>query len=950
MLKRLFLFACLSSSAFCFERGAELFEKKDYLESAQTFLIEAKKNDVRVPFYVRFLSENALINPQDLGEALEQEWHERLQDAAFAPIVLGRGAAYLQISLLVQGLCNVAVKKAELTLRRIKNISSEHRIGYGYYVIGRFLEKQSKINRMLANQIVGAYEKGAEFAHGLSILSLVDLPSKYPNLFSKLKIEPMYLGESKVLSDPQVSIWEREKILSRFYNQTVTNSYGIFLKSGARKGFWQFEGARQGDTDLQLMLSTDENNRGLQKHLSIHSIQDDEADRWLYFSALGGEPQAQVNLGKYFLFGNHTLFPENKPRALLLFESAILTFTQNQKIEAKDFLKYCLLNAGSLLDKGEYVPQNNEKAFEYFQLAANLFKDPIATFNVGSMLEQGRGVPQDEETARTYFEKASHLGYSEAAWLIGHRHLWGVYGYAKDPKIALDYLNIAASKDNPKALHDLGCIYGRHLKNVEVEDYPVLQDKAKALGFLKRSAEAGHDKAQRLWANCVIDKSDQLPEKEAKLLVECLERQYLEFPLMKAWLGMFLRTGYRDIVAYDGERALKLLTEAANEGQKCASFVLGAIYEKGECGVEKNYDTARAYYESSQEIPASVTNLGWFYEMGYGSLVKDGNKAIEYYQQALKMGDGVAANNLGALYQKGKFVKNDDTQAFFYYQRGHELGDPDASYQYSLYLCQGLCCEENVQEAREILLKLDPSSPDVAYTLAVIQWREGLTDSPLIFQRLAEEGMPLAQYAYGLLLYLTHLGAETNSQNMLKESGRFIRLAAQNGFQHASSALRLLIERSLIEKEEAMLIVKKLLEMDIEGARAVKQSCAQGRLDEKEQECQAETSLKQTAEALAERDPEIARKRQEQYLAHFMDPLNRKNVSVKGLYKIAASQASQQGGGIEPARGGGSGIKIKVGDNVTGFHNMHRSGQSSNATLDPGRANSLRNFVEDITQ
>ena len=75
MLKRLFLFACLSSSAFCFERGAELFEKKDYLESAQTFLIEAKKNDVRVPFYVRFLSENALINPQDLGEALEQDAH-----------------------------------------------------------------------------------------------------------------------------------------------------------------------------------------------------------------------------------------------------------------------------------------------------------------------------------------------------------------------------------------------------------------------------------------------------------------------------------------------------------------------------------------------------------------------------------------------------------------------------------------------------------------------------------------------------------------------------------------------------------------------------------------------------------------------------------------------------------------------------------------------------------
>lgn len=948
MLKRLFLLTCLSSSAFCFERGAELFENKKYLESAKAFLTEAKKNDVRVPFYIRFLSEENLVNPQDLGEEIEKEWNDCLQNRVpFAPIDLGRGEIYLQISFLAQDLIKATIiKEAELTLSKIRTISDEQKIGYGFYVVARFLEKQSKINRNLANQIVSAYQKGADCAHRLSILSLVDLPSKLQKLLPKLKVDPMYIQESKVLSAHQFSIGEAEKTISRYYDG-AQNIYGMFLMNTNRKGLWQYEAARQGNADLQITFH--KYCAYFQKILLIAPPRDDEADRWLYFAALGGESQSLTRLGSLFFHGNNTLFPKEKSRALSFCEAAISIFIQKKDLKNEN-LKNSLMIAGNILDKGEDVPQNNEKTFKYYQLAADQFKDPIAIFNTGCMLEHGRGVPKDGTTARTCFEKAFDLGDGEAAWLIGTRHLDGSDGYERDLKKALHYLDIAATKGKPKALYDLYLIYGCHLTDMEAENYPVLQDNEKAWGYLKKSAVAGYDNAQKTWALKAFNRKDSLPEDEGERLVEYLERHSHQSVSLKAGLGIILMKGYR-IVACDGERALKLLREAANEGNEENAFsALGSIYERGECGVEKNDDTARGYYEKSQGIAASVTNLGYFYEMGRGSLVKNGDKAIELYNKALEMKNGGAAYNLGALYQNGKFVGKNEAKAFFYYKLGYELGNPDASYQYASYLWQGLCCDKDIQGAKDILLSLDPSSPDVAFTLAAIQWNDNETKSPSIFQRVAEEGMPLGQYTYGLLLYLANLSANTKIQMMLQESKIFIERAEKNGFKAASSALNLLFNRSPIGNEETGLIIKKLLKMDIEGARAVRHKYAQDQFEEIEQENQVEMSLKVTAEALLQRDPEVARLRQEQYLEYFTDPLNRKNVSVKGLYKIAAAQASQQGGRIESARGGGSGVKIKVGDNATGFHGMHRAGQSSRATLDPGRAKSFTDFAEKVSK
>ncbi len=49
------------------------------------------------------------------------------------------------------------------------------------------------------------------------------------------------------------------------------------------------------------------------------------------------------------------------------------------------------------------------------------------------------------------------------------------------------------------------------------------------------------------------------------------------------------------------------------------------------------------------------------------------------------------------------------------------------------------------------------------------------------------------------------------------------------------------------------------------------------------------------------------------------------------------------GGSI--TNGKGSGVHISLNGQKTGVHRMHRSGQSSNVNLEPGRASSLREFI-----
>ena len=69
-----------------------------------------------------------------------------------------------------------------------------------------------------------------------------------------------------------------------------------------------------------------------------------------------------------------------------------------------------LYNYGRLLKNGEGVRQNNKRAFELFQKAANL-RLPQAYFALGLMYHDGEGVRQNKTEAKEWFGKACDEGF-----------------------------------------------------------------------------------------------------------------------------------------------------------------------------------------------------------------------------------------------------------------------------------------------------------------------------------------------------------------------------------------------------------------------------------------------------------------------------------------------------------------------------------------------------------
>ncbi|MEO0899716.1 MAG: tetratricopeptide repeat protein [Bacteroidota bacterium] len=96
--------------------------------------------------------------------------------------------------------------------------------------------------------------------------------------------------------------------------------------------------------------------------------------------------------------------------------------------------------------------------------------------------------------------------------------------------------------------------------------------------------------------------------------------------------------------------------------------------------VEENFAQAKAYFKQgiAKKDAHSYRYLGYMYEQGVGDIEKDIPKAIELYEQAGELKDGIALSNLGYLYFKGTGVKRDRNKGVEYYQLAAKLGNPRA--------------------------------------------------------------------------------------------------------------------------------------------------------------------------------------------------------------------------------------------------------------------------------
>ncbi|EGB06079.1 hypothetical protein AURANDRAFT_5192, partial [Aureococcus anophagefferens] len=82
----------------------------------------------------------------------------------------------------------------------------------------------------------------------------------------------------------------------------------------------------------------------------------------------------------------------------------------------------------------------------------------------------------------------------------------------------------------------------------------------------------------------------------------------------------------------------------------------------------------------------AITTLGDAYRRGLMGVVKSDKKAAKIYRRAVELGDVMAMNNLGSLYENGSGIKLDKKKAERLYRAAADRGEAFAQFNLAMLL------------------------------------------------------------------------------------------------------------------------------------------------------------------------------------------------------------------------------------------------------------------------
>jgi TPR repeat protein len=130
----------------------------------------------------------------------------------------------------------------------------------------------------------------------------------------------------------------------------------------------------------------------------------------------------------------------------------------------------------------------------------------------------------------------------------------------------------------------------------------------------------------------------------------------------------------------DYATALRLWRDLAEQGNASAQASLGYMYETGR-GVTKDETQAVLWYRKSAEQgdARGQTNLGNMYANGRG-VVKDEAEAVLWYRAAAEQGNAQGQLNLGHMYETGSGVAKDKAEAAKWYRKAAQPANANVAY------------------------------------------------------------------------------------------------------------------------------------------------------------------------------------------------------------------------------------------------------------------------------
>ncbi|NBI13247.1 hypothetical protein GVX81_06400 [[Haemophilus] felis] len=374
-----------------------------------------------------------------------------------------------------------------------------------------------------------------------------------------------------------------------------------------------------------------------------------EAERLLTFAVEHNSAAAQAALGEYYLQGSNG-FKQDPVQGCALLEKA----SQSIYPSANFFLGRCYAEGlGN-------VKIDKPKALALFELAAKQGEWAGAN-NAGLMLLAGDGVPENPEKALQWFQLSANEKNTEAMMILAHT-------YREGKKVTLnyklaEYWALEAAKVEPEniaAITLLAELY-IHLKSG-------LQDFSKAKYWLEKGVKL-QDPASAFglaWLNYHHNLSGDNSLAEAKFWAT----------KAVAWGRKDAQTILDAINANENPfkpyATLKDLQTAAQKGNADAQFTLANFYIEGK---HLNKDPKKAFQfmqkAAKQHFTAAFDKLGLFYMNGFG-VKKDLKQALNWFKKSALSGDAQGQYHLASIYLDGIGVKRNKDKALEWFKKAAE--------------------------------------------------------------------------------------------------------------------------------------------------------------------------------------------------------------------------------------------------------------------------------------
>jgi TPR repeat protein len=348
-----------------------------------------------------------------------------------------------------------------------------------------------------------------------------------------------------------------------------------------------------------------------------------------------------------------------------------------------------------MADEGLGMAVNHTEAFAlYSKAAAQGHLDSMN--NLALLYDAGQGTAIDHGQALAWLERAAAVGHLHASNTLGRRYLYGEHGLARDKKLALQHLTMAARLGNAAAQH---LVSDLHFRGVGTEKNPVLslywtalsadQGNADGLSQLAFRLAYGHGieqnlpRALTLWRMAAAKGSSDAQTRLGNAYwfghgVEIDRAEALRFFEQAAAKGNNFaaeKAGYAYLegigTARDPAKGRKLFLDIAErKPERADSYrALLAYYAALDGDKEANLAEARRLYAlcAAREVIVCQSRLASMLRFGTGGPANPA-EAAKWYRKAADKGSYESLNNLGDMLEKGEGVKQDVAQAIRMYR------------------------------------------------------------------------------------------------------------------------------------------------------------------------------------------------------------------------------------------------------------------------------------------